>query len=66
MPADYINMSFCRKHYRISNNITKMQLRMNMDYFPSLPLTGNAGNPIAMDSTGDNSIFLEQIALMRG
>lgn len=43
-----------------------MQLRMNMDYFPSLPLTGNAGNPIAMDSTGDNSIFLEQIALMRG
>ena len=57
-PLDFQNMSFCRKHYRISNNITKLQLRLNMDYFPSQPLSGNGGNPIQLDSTGDNSVFL--------
>jgi hypothetical protein len=29
-----------------------------MDYFPSQPLTGNGGNPVQLDSTGDNSVFL--------
>lgn len=43
-----------------------MQLRINMEYYPSQPLTGNAGNPIQLDSTGNNSIFLDQIYLSNG
>jgi hypothetical protein len=43
-----------------------MQLRINMEYYPSQPLTGNAGCPIQIDSTGDNSIFLDQIFLSNG
>lgn len=35
-----------------------MQLRINMDYYPSQPLSGNGGNPIEIDSTGSNGIFL--------
>jgi hypothetical protein len=37
-----------------------------MDYFPSQPLSGNGGNPIQMDSTGDNSIFIDQIYMSNG
>ena len=32
-----------------------------MDYYPSQPLSGNGGNPIQVDSSGDNSVFLEQV-----
>lgn len=34
-----------------------------MNYYPSQPLVGNGGNPIQVDSSGDNSIFLEQLYL---
>lgn len=43
-----------------------MQLRINMEYYPSQPITGNGGNPIQLDSTGDNSVFLEQIFYTNG
>lgn len=46
VPLDYQHYSFCRKHFRISNNVTKFQLRVNMDYYPSQPLLGNGGNPL--------------------
>lgn len=29
-----------------------------MDYYPSQPYSGNAGNPVQLDATGDNSVFL--------
>lgn len=29
-----------------------------MDYYPSQPLMGNGGNPVALDTSGDNSVFL--------
>jgi hypothetical protein len=32
-----------------------------MQYYPSQPLAGNGGNPVQLDNTGDNSIFLDQI-----
>ncbi len=32
-----------------------------MQYYPPQPIMGNAGNPIAIDITGDNSNFLDQI-----
>lgn len=37
-----------------------------MDYYPSQPLSGNGGNPVMVDQSGDNSIFLEQIYLSNG
>ncbi len=43
-PADYQLYSHVRKHKRISNNLTSMQLRIGTDYVPSLPVTGHAGN----------------------
>lgn len=43
-PADYENYSFTRKHKRISNNLTSMQLRFGSDYIPSIPICGHAGN----------------------
>lgn len=43
--SDYMKYSFCRKHFRLSNNLTKFQLRVNMQYFPPMPLIGNGGNP---------------------
>lgn len=43
-PGDYENYTFCRKHKRISNNLTSMQLRIGSEYIPSIPITGHAGN----------------------
>jgi len=37
-----------------------------MEYFPSQALSGNGGNPIAIDNTGDNGIFLEQMNMANG
>ena len=42
---DYQKYTFCRKQFRLSNNITSMQLKFNTNYYPPQPLTGNAGNP---------------------
>ena len=43
-PADYEIYSWCRKHKRISNNLTSLQLRIGNEYFPSLPIVGHSGN----------------------
>lgn len=32
-----------------------------MQWYPIQPYTGNGGNPIQVDTTGDNSVFLENI-----
>lgn len=42
---EYQTKSFCRKQFRLSNNITAMQLKANGQWFPLQPITGNAGNP---------------------
>ncbi len=42
-PADYELYTHTRKHKRISNNLTSMQLRIGTDYIPSLPVAGHAG-----------------------
>jgi len=52
-PADYEIHSHARKHKRISNNLTSMQLRIGNDYFPTLPIQGHAGN-IRPDFTSQN------------
>jgi hypothetical protein len=38
-----------------------MQLKFNTDYYPPQPLVGNAGNPQVIDTTGDNSVFMESL-----
>lgn len=43
-PADYESYAFVRKHKRISNNLTYMQLRIGNIYLPSQPVVGHAGN----------------------
>jgi hypothetical protein len=43
-PADYEVYPFVRKHKRISNNLTYMQLRVGNIYLPSQPIVGHAGN----------------------
>lgn len=43
-PDDYENYTYCRKHKRVSNNISSMQLRIGSEYIPSIPITGHAGN----------------------
>lgn len=37
-----------------------------MDYFPSQPLSGNGGCPVAIDDSGNNSVFLDQLYLASG
>lgn len=44
IPQDFNRWSWCRRNYRISGNITKMQINVNPDYYPSLPVLANAGN----------------------
>lgn len=60
---EYQQYSFCRKQFRLSNNITSMQIKFNADYYPSQPITGNAGNPQYLDTTGDNWDFYQQLLL---
>lgn len=42
---EYQTKSFCRKQFRLSNNISSMQFKANGNYFPLQPVLGNAGNP---------------------
>lgn len=43
-PADYEVYPWCRKHKRLSGNVTSVQLRIGNEYFPSLPIVGHTGN----------------------
>lgn len=40
-----------------------MQIKFNTEFFPTQPITGNAGNPCTLDTTGDVWPFYEQILL---
>lgn len=56
--GDYRTYSFCRKQYRLSKNITWMQVRIGVDYFPSQPIEGHAGCSFGVTSKGGNNEFL--------
>lgn len=55
---DYKYYNFCRKQFRVSRNLTWMQVKIGIDYYPSLPIEGHAGNVNNQDNKGDNSEFL--------
>lgn len=61
VPTDFQIYSFCRKHYRLSNNITSFQLRIGIDYWPPNAHKGNAGNVVSNNLEDDNAVFLENI-----
>jgi hypothetical protein len=41
---DYQKYSFCRKHFRLSNNIRRFWSKLAVDYWPPQPFKGNGGN----------------------
>jgi len=45
LPNDYQTKTFCRKQFRLSNNITSMQIKLDTNFYPTQPIVGNAGNP---------------------
>lgn len=55
---DYRTYNFCRKQYRLSRNITFLQFKIGVDYYPSQPIEGHAGNPTLNSSSGVNSEFI--------
>lgn len=61
VPNDYQKYSFCRKHYRLSNNITAFWSKLATDYWPPQPFKGNGGNPASNNMDDDNSIFIENL-----
>jgi len=60
---EYARYSFCRKQFRLSNNIRSMQIKFNTEFYPPQPVLGNAGCPEIVDNTGDNSEFMELLLL---
>lgn len=60
---EYQTKSFCRKQFRLSNNITSLQFKANGSYYPLQPIQGNAGNPESLDTTGDNWNYYELLLL---
>jgi len=54
---EYQTKTFCRKQFRLSNNMYAMQLKANGMYYPLQPIQGNGGNPETTNTTGDNWNF---------
>ena len=50
IPKDYEQYSYCRRQFRLSMNITKLQCKIGMDYYPSIPALANGGNVAPLQS----------------
>lgn len=44
LPLDYQKWSWCRRQYRLSHNLTRVQAKIAMEMYPSLPPLVNGGN----------------------
>lgn len=44
IPNDFQIYPFVRKHFRISNSVTKNWSKIGVDYWPPQPFKGNGGN----------------------
>jgi len=40
---DYLNYSYCRKNYKLSQNLKYMWLKIGTQYIPQQPIKGNSG-----------------------
>ena len=61
VPTDWQTNSFARRHFRISNCITKFWSKLGVDYWPPQPYKGNAGNVTSNNIDDDNSVFVENL-----
>ncbi len=52
---DYQEYTFCRKNYRLSRNITSLQAKIGLDYYPDKPIEGHGGNPNVPDRGSKNN-----------
>lgn len=60
-PSDHTTWTFCRKQYRISHNLSGFQVKIGLEYYPQIPISGNGGTSgayPATDQEGNNSEFL--------
>lgn len=55
---DYNQYNFCRKHFRVSRNLTYLQLKIGIDYYPTLAIEGHGGCLANTFGTGNNSEYL--------
>jgi hypothetical protein len=55
---DWKTYSFCRKHFRVSRDLTWLQLKVGIKYFPTLPIEGNAGDSKKWENNTANNEFL--------
>lgn len=44
IPQDHTTYSYCRRQFRLSHCLTRVQAKINMDYFPTTPSLTNGGN----------------------
>lgn len=58
---DYQSKSFCRKHFRLSNNIRRFWSKLAVDYWPPQPFKGNGGNVMSNSIDDDNTVFIENL-----
>lgn len=58
---DYQSKSYCRKHFRLSNNIRRFWSKLAVDYWPPQPFKGNGGNVNSNQLEDDNTIFIENL-----
>lgn len=50
LAADYLNYTMFRKQYRLSANLTSLQVKIGTEYYPQLPLRGNGGSNVGKDN----------------
>lgn len=55
---DWKTYPFCRKHFRVSRNLTWMQLKIGINYYPSQPIEGNSGDSKKWQNNTANNEFL--------
>ena len=60
--ADYLTYSFCRKLYKLSRNVTWLQAKFGVDFYPEKALEGNGGNPDAFTKSDDvNDVYIQEV-----
>ena len=64
---DYLTYSFCRKLYKYSRNITSIQTKIGLEYFPEQQLMGHGGNPYALTKNDENNwIYIYELHKLFG
>ena len=64
---DYLTYPFCRKLFKLSRNITSIQVKIGLEYFPDQPLEGHGGNPYALAKNEENNwIYLYELHKLFG